>query len=594
MVDVRSESTNLGGKILLLAFIAVLVVPAVSSTYLINSNNWEDVYSGMRYSFDQNQTPYSIKTPNMGVLNVVPYGDPINILSSETDQVVSNPEARLRAADYSVGNLTTHESFTLELMSGQQNIVVVPEDYPAASLVASNYAEVNDAWVLIVSEENLLEVENLIDDEDQVTMIGDFNREINDILRDQVDKRIVSPNKFNLSVKVARETVKKQDYSRVYITSGDFINKDVVRGRAPVLLSGTNFVPEAMQEFLLDNPEHGIDSAIMLGPQMTSVAQDLNDMNITRDGKTTSEQLMTFIKYGQARGDSNRIYSISQFPLPTGDLYLSIPRASYDPESKELFIKYWNNASTRMYQLTSFRIINSGETVARGGDEEAVFIGGSSNRTLSYKVNLSASEYENSRIEFSTTYGPSPSQLDTYLTEAGRFSPPLTKDLAVAQISDESNLTLESLKYLENLDRFAVSVKNTGEVSAYGQVRLRNVMITGEPNSFSTEQKQIKPEEEQKFYIPAELDRIDLRQNEEVETILTYGEERGTLVNTRELSPGLEVESGIPTYAVASATLLLLLALATIYFKKDKLTKLYDGYRDTEEENRDKDSDEES
>ncbi len=585
--------SDLGGKAFLIALILVLVVPAVSSTYLINSNDWEDVYSGMRHSYGDNRTPYAIKNPNMGVLNIVPYGDPINVLSSEGNPVVSNPVSRLEAADYTVGNSSEYNSFTLDLMpEGEQDIVIVPEDYPAASLIASNYAEVNDAWVVIVNQGNLLEVNSLIDDEGEVTMIGDFNREISDVLSDQADQQILSPNKFNLSVKVAKETLKQEDFSRVYLTSGDFINKDVVRGQSPVLISGTNFVPESVEEFLLEDPQHGIDSAVVLGPQMTSVAQDLSDMNITRNGETTSEQIGTFIKYGQARGDSNQIYAISQFPLPTGELHLSIPRASYDPEEDRLFIKYRNNASTRMYQLTSFRIIQSGQTIARGGDEESVFIGGNSNRTIGYDVNLSSSDYENSQIEFSTTYGPSPSQLDTYLTEAGTFSPPLTKELAVAQINDESNLTVKSVKYLENLDRFAVQVQNSGDVPAYGQVRLRNVMITGESNSFSTEQEQIMPGEQNTFYIAAELDRIDLQENEEIDTILTYGEDQGTLVNSRELSEELEVESGIPPAALAGAGLLLLI-LVVAYLKRDKLTELYSS-DSQEEEDEESEDDEES
>jgi hypothetical protein len=550
------------------------MIATVSGTYLVNSEDWKDVYSGSYHAYSQGETPYFVRGNNLGVFNVMPYGEPVNIIESSSRPMVTNIEQQVRAQDYQVDNTTVVESANLELRpEDNENVIVVPEDYPPASLVAAPYARATDSWVLIVNEQNLGDVQEIVEESEESVMIGDFNREISNAMNGTIDRTISSPSRFNLSVKVAKAYMEEKSTDRFLVASGDYINKDIMEGEDPVLLSGTNYLTEDIREFMFENPGHNVTRAIMIGNEMTDVGQEIRDHNITRNGETTREKVSVFIQYGQARGNSD-IYAISLFPLPTGDLSLNIPATRYNPETGELLITYSNGGKNRMYQLTSFEIISDGEVVETGGDNEAVFIGGNTNRTVSYQTNISVSQARNASIEFSTTYGTSPSQLDTYLTEEEEFSPPLRKNIAVEEIRDDSNITIESLSYLKNAERFKVVLRNNRGESAYGQVRLIDVMVGGEETSFETARKEVPPKGTETFYITAELDSIDIEQNSDVQTTVSYGESRNALVKTASSTKEPDYTSRLiptDTGTIIGGTAILLIVLALLAYRRSDI-----------------------
>ncbi|MFB6099735.1 MAG: hypothetical protein ABEK16_00545 [Candidatus Nanohalobium sp.] len=526
----------------------------------MNSQEWEDVYSASYYSYSQNQTPYFLRNDNLGVFNVMPYGEEVNIVESTDSPVVSDVASQARARGFQVGEVTMVENANLELApDSPERLVVVPRDYPAAAVAAAPYARVTDSWVLIAGEDNVERVEQLMQEASRSVMIGDFGRVLSNNLGDEADEKILSPSKFNLSVQVAKAYLERKDSKKVRVASGNFISRSIVRGKSPVLLTGTNYLPDVTRKFLFEEPSHNISTAIMIGNEMTSVGEDIRKYNFTRNNRTTDEKMTVFVKYGQARGDSSQIYAISLFPLPTGDISLSIPRVTYNPESGEVLITYRNTGESRMYELTSFEVVSDGEVVATGSDMNPVFIGGNSNRTVSYDTNISQS-VRDAYVEFSTTYGASPQQLDTYLTEAGQFSPPLRKNLTIKQITDSSNMSVESVKYFKGLDRFKVKIVNHRSQEGFAQVRLTDVMVTGETQSFGSERKKVPGDSSQTFYMPAELDRIDLGQNQRVNTVLSYGEERNLLVKTSTSSRELKVvERTITPVMIGVAAILLIL-----------------------------------
>lgn len=558
-------------KVLSIVFLVLLLSGTATSTYLINSEDWKDVYSSSYYAQSNNDTPYFTRSDNLGVFNVLPYGEPVNTIESTERPVISNIANQAESQGYNIGESTSITNGNLELRPEEGNIIVVPEDYPSAAVVAAPYARITNSWVLIVNNENLEEVEQIVSESPKSVMIGDFNRDISDTLEDDIDEKIISPSKFNLSVKVTEKYLQKKDSSRVMITSGDYISRGITKGDNPILLSGTNYLPEEPENFLLENPQHNISSAIMIGNEMTSVGEEIRDMNISRNGEKTDEKISVFVKYGQARGDSNSIYAISLFPLPTGDIQLRIPSAEYNPANGEVVITYQNTGESRMYQLTSFEIISSGETIATGGDDNPVFVGGNTNRTISYDVNISESNYADAELEFSTTYGTSPRQLDTYLTEDDRFSPPLRKNLTLDQIQDDSNMTVKSVEYVENLDRFRVNVANLANQPGYAQVRLTEVEVKGQEQSFASDRKKIPAGETKKFYIVADLDRIDLDQNDQVKTSLSFGEQSDSLVQTERTNNEMKVVQNNTNQKIMAGGIVLLIIISFLLYRRSDM-----------------------
>jgi hypothetical protein len=556
-------------KAIFLISLTLMISGIVSATYLVNSNDWADVYYASYNSYSDNQTPYYVRSNNLGVFNVLPTGEEVNIVESSDEPVVSNLESQVRAQGYQVGSTTSVEN-SLELVSDNpEKVVVVPQSYPSASLVAAPYARQIGGEVVIVNNENVGEVESIVQSASEAVMIGDFTRETSDALDDDVDEKITSPSKFNLSVKVAEKFLEEKDSSRVLVVSGNSISREVMEGSTPVLISGTNYLPENLRKFLLEDPDHNISTAVMVGAEMTTVGEEIRDYNITRNGEETNEKVGVFVKYGQARGDSESIYAISLYPLPTGDVSLSIKSTRYNPESDEVLITYRNDGDSRLYQLTSFEVLNSdGEVIGTGGDEEPVFIGQNAERTVSYSLDMNTT-VDNAEVEFTTTYGSSPSQLDTYLTEEGQFSPPLRKSLTLTDIEDNSKINITSTKYLKGLDRFKVEVENTGNVDGYAQVRLTDVEVSGQERSFASERKPVPAGSKGEFFISAELDRIDLEQNQQINTVLSYGENEDTLVNSMNVERELQVsERVVKPWMLAGAAVIVVLLGAVLAVRR--------------------------
>ncbi|MDY6773650.1 MAG: hypothetical protein SVS85_00495, partial [Candidatus Nanohaloarchaea archaeon] len=95
--------------------------------------------------------------------------------------------------------------------------------------------------------------------------------------------------------------------------------------------------------------------------------------------------------------------------------------------------------------------------------------------------------------------------------------------------------------------------------------------------SFSSDRRKVEAGEEQAFYIPASLDRIDLRVNDRIEVVLNYGEREELLVNSRSESIRLSVSRGILTprfvrsNAPVTAALVLLLAGIVLWRRESVL-----------------------
>lgn len=564
----------------LLALLILLTGAAASNNYLVNSMDWTDVHAGMQHAFQQGaDEAYFVRSADAsGITTIMPQGEGVTMLESTERPYTENLEAILDSRGYIVENTTGFQDGTTELARGE-NFIIVPESYPAAAVAVMPLAQQLDGWVIVVNEENLEDTEEIVQDSGgEVIMAGVFRRELMDTLEEHSTEKIIEPNKFELSVKLTERYLEENpDKQRVFVTDGSKLESDLVKGENPILISGTNLVPETVEQFLFQNPDHGLESAVMIGNEMTSVGQSISDMNVTREGQTTDQQMDVFIKYGQARGDSSQIYALSMFPLPTQDIELRIGEVRYEPEEGSLVVNYQNLGRSKMYSLTTMRITNQRGEVATVGDDNPLFISGESNRTVDYSVNLTPAEYQNATVEFSTSYGETPDNLDTYLTEEGRFSPPVEKNIIVEEIEDSSRLRLEEAVYLKDIQRIRVDVENTGNVTAYFSVQVQNLEVRGLEEDFSSSTESVEPGKTASAYIPVELDSVDRQQNKHIDTSLRYGERENMKIKSRERQFEFETSTrnltslvtGSPT--AAGIGLVVLLATAFAALKREKI-----------------------
>lgn len=572
----------------LLITITLLTGLASSNNFAVNSMDWKDVHAGIQHSFNQgNQEAYFARSSDAsGLTTIMPKGESVTLLESSERPYTNNLDSILESKGYNVESSTEFQDGTTELAEGE-NFIVVSESYPSAAVAVMPLAQELDAWVMVVNDENVDEAETILDDaEGEVILAGVFRRDLMNALEDYSTEKIIEPNKFELSVKLTKRYIEeKPETERVYISDGSKLESDLIQGDNPILISGTNLVPDPVDQFLFQDPDHNLESAIMVGNEMTSVGQTISDRNITRNGETTEEQMDVFIKYGQARGDSSQIYALSMFPLPTEDIELRIGEVQYEPAENNLIVNYQNLGQSKMYALTTMRITNNGEEVATVGDENPVFISGDTTRTVDYNVSLSPEEYENAEVEFSTSYGETPDNLDTYLTEEGRFSPPVEKQIKVEEIEDSSQLEIKDAVYLTDIQRIKVDVENTGNVTAHFSVQVEDLTVRGLDEDFSTGNEVVEPGETASAYIPVKLDSVDQDENDEIKASLRYGENENMKVKSSEEEFEFETSTrsltskvtGSPT--TAGAGVLILLITGILFYKRDEVMEKLQSVR---------------
>jgi hypothetical protein len=559
----------------------ILTFAGSAANYAVNSMEWTDVHAGMQHTYEQgNEEAYFARSSDAsGLTTLMPQGDGVNILESTERPFTTNLDSILESKGYSVEDTTEFSDASIELAEGE-NFIVVSESYPSAAVAVRPLAKQLDAWVIVVNDENLEETENIIQDADgDVILAGVFRRDLMNRLEEHSTEKIIEPNKFELSVKLTERYLEENpDADRVMITDGTQLENDLMRGDNPIIISGTNLIPEPVDEFLFQDPDHGLETAVMVGNQMTTVGQSISDQNITENGEETDRQMDVFVKYGQARGDSSQIYALSMFPLPSEDIELEIGEVRYEPEEKNLVVNYRNRGQSKMYALTNMRITNQNEEVESAGDDSPIFISGDSTQTVEYNVNLTPAEYENAVVEFSTSYGDTPDNLDTYLTAEGRFSPPVKKEIKVEEIQDKSEVEIRDITYLTDIQRIKIDVENTGNTTAYFSATVEDLTVRGLEEDFSTDTEPVEPGEKESAYIPVELDSVDIEENDEFNVNLRYGESESLKVNSREDTYSFDTSTRSITGQVANSPatpvalgLTLVFVLVAAFLKRETL-----------------------
>lgn len=552
------------------------------SLVLVDSQDWADVYAGSQYAEENDKNVFFTRTGDAtDVLEVLPTGTPITVVQSSDQAFVGNVETVLETRGYEVEELIELDDASTELYpENKDSYIVVERGSPSAAVVSASLSNNMDAWPLIVDQENIDEVESIIEDGDDVVMVGVFSRGTGDVVEEYATEEYVDSNDFSMSQSVGERIMEMNpDENRIYVTDGRVIESDIMTATSPVMLSGTNFPPEELQSFVRDH--EGLESAIMIGSRLTNVGEDLkNEIEDNHD-----RDLSVFVKYGTARGDRDQVQDLNTFPMPVEDVELDIESADYDPGAERLFVTYSNTGSSSLFMLSTLTVEDEdGNDVGSGGDDGPTFIGSEESVTLEYDVDISVADAENGQVRFTTSYGRQSDNLDTYVTpeEEGIFGPPYTVPISIEEINDPSEVEIRDLAYMADVERFRLEVENMGEDEAYVSAVLSNVIVNGIEETVSARNTvSLDPGETENVYLSAELDRIDIEENEEVDVIIRYGENEGILINSQEEVMEFRTEGGLPivgSFTDSSSSLVALLLLLGVlggvfYFREDFFEK---------------------
>ena len=518
--------------------ILLLLTPAFSHIVVINSQDWRDVLAGLQYAVHKGYNAYFTNSPNpAGLFNILPK-DTITLIESESKPYIPNLASVLRAKGYTITETIKTSPPNLNLIPQDVNtFYVVESDYPALSLPAGALASASNAWVLTASDDTLAALTGRISSAQKVILVGWFKRSVLSALSPYASERVEGRNRYEIATRLAEKFMEVKPTKQIIITEGKYLELELLQGKSPVLLVGTNLLPDEVKNFILSKD---ISTVVAIGPQLTYVGERIREI--------TNKKTAVFIKFGQSTpGVSQGIYAISLFPLPSPEIKLSIARAIYDPAERKVRVLFRNLGNTGVFAFTNFRVLDENNNeIASAGDAEPVFIGAGEDVLISYEVSLSDLT-KNYTVEFYTSYGEDVANLHSYLTEKGKFGPPLKLNLEIGEISDKSQVEITKVEYDKWKKIFRIGIKNTGSVTAYVVVKLRNVKQYGIPVSLSSPMVRVLPGEERYAVIRAELDEADIEEilSQGVKVEVDYGESRDLLAKSRKYELSVEVTSGI-------------------------------------------------
>jgi hypothetical protein len=580
------KDSSKGGKAVITLCLLALLASSASASILIDSQDWTDVYSGMYQGYENwdRGEPYFVKNPSASNImsgNIFPVSN-VTIIQSNENAYSGNMESRLESApgDFNIHEVIEVDSANIELVpEDQEDFIVVPSGYPEAAIVSVPLARVTDSWVLIAEEDNVDQISSVLDGaEGNVMMIGSFTRGVRDEVEQYADEEIISPNAHELSVEVAKRFREEQEFKNIVLSPGNSLSKTVFEEQKPVLIT-YNRAPSTPVVDYMNGEGSFIEGVLLESPQFSVVGNNLNDQ-VERD-------LVVMVKFGQARGDQNSIYAPSLYPLPGGNVNLLVESAVYEPSSGQIVVTYRNPTQVKVYELTSFNVRSEGEVVTEASDESPVLVGPDDTRTVSYEVNMTSTALNNDPvIAFSTSYGTNPDSLDKVLTNQGEFSQPYSMNLTTSNITDNSNITLNSVVYLEDVERFKAELENNGPVKSYATVSLREVSVRGQDTSYTSETVEIEQGEAETVYIAANpaLDRIDIQENDEIRAVVSYGKKEDLRLKeiNREVEfrtgGGIPVVGGFSSSTTAAVALVLIVLVAGVVaeVRYDKLSEVMD------------------
>jgi len=572
-------------KIFLSSFVFLLFVFKISlaTTVIINSKDWSDVYSGILFSRFKGYEVYFMNSPSaQWIFTTIPTTEKIKIIES-SNPFTTNLDALLKSKGYvDVENIKINDA-TVDLYEKLTNIngfYIVEKDDPYAAISIGPLSQIDRFWVFIVDDKNVKKVASIISKENKkVVLVGFFRNSIKNSLRNYASEEITGKSKFELSKTIAEKFLKEKNVHSIVFTDGKYLVKEFfpsgktqVSQPVPILIFGTNLLPKGTVEWL---ESHEIRTCIFYDPRLFYLGAQIRQKS-KEMGKPITV-ITAYMGVAQPGRWSGEVYALPMFPLPVGNVSLNVTDVFYDPAEKAIFITFHNYGKTGLFELTSFKVLNNGKEIASGSDRNPIFIGAGEFLTIKYEnITIPAEYFNNSIVEFYTSYGEFPQSMDNYLTNERRFGPPLTRPLKVKEIRDESKIEIGDVTYYKFYKRIGVEIINVGKKPTYLMIKFPSIVVDGIPKHFHSRIYYMSGDKKV-FYVPIQLSDVDIQDNENIEVIVDYGERKDFLVKSVQGIYNLKVKSLSTTYLAlyigigATAIVLgLLIIVRKLRYKKKK------------------------
>ena len=487
---------------------------SASAVYLANSKDWKDVYSVMLYAALQNEKGVFLNSESIAsVAKLLPADQHIDVFESISSPMIANVEGQFSSAGYDVATREKADNLNVVLAPTGKAYFLIAEENFKISVPLASLAATKGAWVFILNENNVDQIVAKLQGATSVTAVGNFRRDILTKITPLVTETINNNNVYTDSQDIAK---KFDNLDNVILSDGTVIESEFFSTKNAVLLTGPNKILDDTYNFLVAN---NVKSIVLVGNKLSVVGEQIR----TRSEKKIS----VFVKFGYGNtAEGEKVYALSMFPLPQPTLGLTVTRVAYDPQTKVLRAFFKNFGSGGVYELSTLSVKDeNNREIAAVSDKEVVFLGAGEAMPISYPaVDIPLERVNaNTSVEFFTSYGLEPGELDSFLTMQNAYGPPFRIGLELeTQANDNLVLNITDVAYYTNLKRVGVTLENPSEKTIFYSIKIQNIIINGISQNLYAE-GDIAPGNTKIAYMPASLDQVDLEENKVFDITVLYG-----------------------------------------------------------------------
>ena len=331
-----------------LLFVVLLIVPYViaEDQVLINSHNWQDVYSGILYAKLMNKDVHYIAEESQGVQLLQEVLSPglKNVLLIQGDApFIPGYKSLLEGKGFTVELLSTNANLALlqRLPEDVKNKLILTEDVRGHdSISTAPYALLTRSYVLLTGKESVDAILPTLQNA-EVLAFGRLDSETQLAVAPFIDEALDGGDRYRNNIAIVKRFLKEKPTQQVQVSDGEFIELGLFSNEFPVVFIGRSTPPHVI-EFLRESE---IKAGVVIGYGLYDAARAIRD----------ATGMKVLLKYGQGR--NSQLYALDIFPLPSIDTSMNIKSVRYNTLTQELEVFFVNtNKEPGYFQTLSHQI----------------------------------------------------------------------------------------------------------------------------------------------------------------------------------------------------------------------------------------------
>jgi hypothetical protein len=533
---------------------------------IVNSQDWHDVFSGMLYGSLQGVPSNFLVSQKHGSIllySISSDEDDLLVVSSRQQPYFVGYEPFLQGRGYSNAEEVITRNANLDLaerLEGISRFIIIDPVYGYNAISAAPYAVVSQSYILFADRRNIDEIVDFLDTSGatDILLFGQLDREVKEALAQYNPEIVNEGDRFANNVAMVDRYLEINPTRQAILTNGEFIESGMMNGEDPVVYIGRANVPETVREYITNSD---IEVGILIGNELIGAATTVR--------RTLG--ISVFVKFAQGsrvpQGAIAQVEDLDRFPMPLYDVLLEITSVVYNKATRSLEVTYRNPTDLALFFRSTSIQIDDGGVLKQAADNTPIFLDKGATKTVVYAGDLEGNplllEGTNLIARIFTIFGESPTTLDRSLEAEFRIEQ--------VEINDEAQVNITGLYYDKGKQQFMVTIENTGDVDAYVQPEIVNLLINDEFVTVAADRPYLVPAGGKvKIPIPIEMIEEDFLENPQIRVRAYYGEREIALTKVTEKSFALEfgTEGGNIVYYVVVVVLVIILLLLWLGTKK--------------------------